>query len=183
MPNYLDSDLNDAGVFQLIPNSTQNGHVIKVELKKTKTQQQMEKDQGTKLPFNMAVVDWEIDEGEFSGRKIRFDNIMLGGTSAEGKPISLGQLCSFLHYTGVPWICRRCNTEHNNKHSFLIATKDDSPLKPGNYYCPSCKNPNPRIGYDPDTFKEARCGLSIGSKKQDDSDKEFNIIRGYTDLV
>jgi hypothetical protein len=170
---YLDSELNDAGTFALIPNSTQNAHVYENEYKQSKG------------GAPMSVLGWLIEEGEFAGRKIRFDNIMLGGLSKDGKPLSLGQLCSFLHYTGTIWSCGHCSHESTEKHGFLIVKKEtqEEGLKIGNYYCPECKNPKPRIKFDTDTFMGARCGISIGSQKQEGTDREFNIVRGYTDLI
>jgi hypothetical protein len=176
----LDSDLEGAGIFQLIPNSVQNGHVVAVDDVDEQGNFKL-----TKAGAPRVNLDWEIDEGEFAGRKIRFDMIILGGKSAKGDAISLSRLCSFLHFTGVPWTCKKCGTKHTEKKSFLIAKKEDketSGLTPGNYYCPSCKDPKPAIKYDTSDFMSARCGLSIGSKKQDGSDKEFNEIKAYTDL-
>lgn len=181
---YLDSELNDAAVFTLIPNGPQNAHVTDVTVK------------NSRAGAPMAQLDWQVDEGEYVGRKIRFDTIMLGGMSKDQKPISLSQLCQFLHHTGVPWTCKSCGAEHKGPHSFLIATAEhkDEGLKNGGYYCPSCKNPKPRIAYDTDNFKGARCGVRIGSRKQqpivedgvvvrEGSDKEFNEIQAYMDLV
>lgn len=179
MPPILDSDLNDAGVFQLIPSATYNGQIIVCEIKRSKGN------------APMAVSDWQILEtpnstNEFLGRKVRFDNVMLGGMSKDNKPLSLGQLCSLMYYAGIPWQCKQCGAKHEGLHSFLLATKEDaaegSGLKVGNYYCPACKNPKPGMVWDTDHLLNARCGISIGSKKEEGGDREFNYIRGYADL-
>lgn len=170
-----DSELNDAGVFQLVPNGIYNAHVVANVLK------------SSKAGAPMVVLDWmlEQDQGDFAGRKIRFDNVMLGGLSKDKKPLSLGQLCSFLHYTGVPWKCKACGTEYSEPKAFFVPNKQEAEehgLKVGNYYCRECKNPKPAIIYDTDHFLGARCGIRVGSSKQEGTDKEFNNVISYTDL-
>lgn len=182
----------EASQFQLIPNSIQNGHVTKVDdtgpdgqIKKTKSG----------LGFQISL-DWTLDEGEFATREIRFDNMSLGGfyedqKTKEKKPLNTSSLCVFLSKTGVPWECKSCN---NGKapRKFHIGTGDDGVTK-GKYVCPDCKSPQGlKINYNTAEFMGARCGLSIGSQKKTttaddgtklvDPDKEFNVIKGYTDL-
>lgn len=172
----LDSELNDAGVFQLVPKANYNGSVIACEIKATSS------GKGT-----MANLDWQIVNGpngnmEFAGRKIRFDNIMLAGKSKDDKPLALSQLCSFIYHTGMPWQCKSCGTAFDEVHSFLIATKDDEGLKPGNYYCKNCRTAGGII-FDTDHFMNQRCGITVGQKKGDNTDKEFNTITAYLDWM
>lgn len=176
----VDSELNDAAIFTLVPKGIYNGQVV---AKQDKTSQG---------GAPMAVIDWQItaapnNDPQFIGRKVRYDNIMLGGLSKDKKPLNLGQLCSFLHYTGIPWRCKHCSTNYAERHSFLIAKAEDcaegSGLKIGNFYCPNCKNPKPAIVYDTDDFMGASCGIGIGSSKGLTGDKEFNNITGYTDML
>lgn len=175
----VSSDLNDAGTFTLIPKGPQNAHVVKVsDMNKENTGPLMSQGGAP-----MVQLDWEIDEGEYSGRQVKFDTLMLGGNSKEGKPISLGALCSFLHYTGTPWGCLDCGSTEASRLFHLGQDSDkDIGLKKGNYYCPDCKSPKPRITYDTSNFMGARCKVGVGSRKGND-DREFNNITGYTALV
>lgn len=179
----------EASQFQLIPHSIQNGHVSKVDdtgpdgkIKKTKSGHGIQ-----------IALDWAIDEGEYAGREIRYDNLSLGGKyekDGELHELNTAPLCVFLSKTGVPWECKSCN---NGKapRKFHIGTGDDGVTK-GKYVCPDCKNPKLKINYNTSEFLGARCGLSIGSQKKTttgadgvkvvDPDKEFNVVKGYTDL-
>lgn len=179
MPNYLESDLNDAGQFQNIPIGIYNAHVTSVDLKPSQA------------GAPMATLEWTIDEGEQVNKRVRYDTVMLGGKTKEGKPQSLGKMCSLIHYAGLPWQCNPkrggCGTQHSGPHSFLIATAADhegNPLiKIGNYYCPTCKNPTPSILWDTDVLLGARCGVRVGPKKKEEgSTSQFDEIKGYTDL-
>lgn len=180
----LDSTLENAGVFVNIPDGIYNARVYEVE---DKDPTDPTKGRTSKGGAPMAILHWEIIDGEHATKKVKYDNIMLGGMTREGKPMPLGQYCSFLHYTGVPWTCLDCDTRHSDRHSFLIAVKEDkarkSNLKIGSFYCKACEAPLPRISVDTDDFLGARCAISIGSEKQEGTDKVFNKVRGYTDLV
>lgn len=180
MPNYLESDLNDAGTFQNLPIGIYNMHITAVDLKPSQA------------GAPMATLDWTIDEGEYKDKKLRFDTVMLGGISKAGKPLSLGKMCALIHYAGLPWQCNPqrggCGANHSGTHSFLIARKEDHDANPaltvGNYYCPACKNPKPSIRWDTDVLMGARCGGRIGPKKKEEGTTSvFDEIKGYTDLV
>jgi len=169
----MDSELEGASTFSLIPSGLVNAHVSEKEDKLSKD---------SKAP--MAQLEWTIDEGEHQGRKIKFDTIMLGGKTKDGKPQSLGNLCSFIYYTGYPWTCGHCGVEHTDKHSFHIGTKEDADkgVKIGQYVCPDCFNPVPKISHNTDLMKGQRCGLRVGSRKEEGGDREFNKVVAYTDL-
>jgi len=176
----LSSDLQDAGVYTLIPNGRYNAHVIAV---RDTDRNDISKPLTSQGGAPMVQLDWEIDEGEYAKRQIRFDTLMLGGNSKEGKPISLGALCSFLHFTGTPWSCMDCNNTEASRKFYLGDIADNTiGLKKGNFYCPDCKSPKPRITYDTGNFMGARCGVGVASRKGND-DREFNNIKGYTDLT
>lgn len=180
------SELTDAGEFQNIPDkSLVNGHVIEVN---DTDPNDPGKPRTTKGKAPCADLTWEVDEGEYAGRKIRFDLIIFGGKSLEGKPISLSRICQFLNKTGVPWNCLDCNNGEKPRE-FYVATGDSDDvgrgLKKGNYYCPDCKtggDGHPRVDYDTSNFMGARCGLAIGIRKEENGDREFNTIKGYTAL-
>jgi len=177
------SDLQDAGEFQNIPDKTLcNGHTIEVN---DTDPNDVGKQRTTKANAPCVDLTWEVDEGEYAGKKVKFDMIILGGKSKEGKPISLARLCSFLNHTGVPWECADCNNGEKAR-KFYVATGDSDDvergLKKGNYYCPDCKAPTPRVEYDTANFMGARCGLGIGIRKEENGDREFNTIKGYTAL-
>ena len=189
----LESTLDNAAVFTLIPDGTANGRVCEVDDKARDSSGNVILTNGEptiKLSQGgapMSIQTWEIYEGEHIGKKIKFDNMMLGGLTKEGKPMPLGQYCAFLHYTGVPWTCIDCGTRYSDRHAFLIATKQDKErngnLKVGSFYCKNCEAALPKISADTDDFLGARCGISIGHKKQQNSEREFNEVRGYTDLI
>lgn len=179
----LDSELEDASSGVLIPDSIQNGRVYEID---DKDPNDPTKIRTSEAGAPMAVLNWEIYEGEFTGRKIRYNTLMLGGQTKAGKPMPLGNYCAFLQYTGVPWTCLRCNHRHTDVGGFTIADKvlksEHPDLKIGSYYCSKCLNPDPRINADTDDFMGARCGLSIGSEKKEGTDQIFNKIKGYTKL-
>ena len=177
----LSSDLQDAGIQSTIPNGVYNAHVCEVrDMDKNDVSKPLLSQAGAPMVQN----DWEIDEGDYAGRKIKFDTIMLGGMSKDGKPISLGNLCNFLHRTGVPWKCLDCNNPEIGRKFYIAEGNDEDKaagLKKGNFYCPDCKSLKPRITYDTAQFLGARCGIGVGTKPNTDG-REFNIIKGYTDL-
>lgn len=179
----LTSDI-EAKAFQLIPNSIQNAHVKEMdavdpatgEIKKTKS------GLGRQI-----TLDWEIDEGEHAGKVVRFNNLTLGGhyidkTTGEQKPLSTVDLCEFLTHTGVPWKCLNCNNAEAPRKFHIGTGPEGDGITKGKYVCPDCKNTNTRITYNTDNFLGARCGIRIGSKKQEGGDKEFNEVRGYAPL-
>lgn len=178
----LTSDIEGASVASTIPQGPYSAHVCNVM---DTDKNDVTKPLTSRAGAPMVQLDWEIDEGDYAGRKIKFDTIMLGGNSAEGKPIGLGNLCNFLHRTGVPWHCRDCGSEADETaRRFYIAdgTEDDKSkgLKKGNFYCPDCKSAVPRIGYDTANFNGARCKIGVGTKTNEG--REFNIVKGYADI-
>jgi|SRR6185369_13805304 len=178
----LSSDI-EAKQYQNIPNSHQNGHVIKLDDTDPNDPTSVKKTSSGK--GYQVTMDWEIDEGEYAGRVVRYDNLSVGGNyidkdTKEEKPLNLTKLCEFLSLTGVKWECTHCKSGKRG-HKFYIGTGEDG-LNKGTYYCPDCKNPKLKINYNTSDFLGARCGLSIGSKPQQGSDKEFNIVKGYLPL-
>lgn len=179
----LTSEL-EASTFQMIPDKTvANAHVIKVDdtgpdggIKKTKS--------GLGIQITL---DWEVDEGEYSGREIRFDNLSLGGhyedkKTGEKKPLNTAALCQFLSHTGVPWECKSCNNGKASRKLY-IGTRDDGPALQGKYLCPDCKHPQLNIRYNTSEFMGARCAISIGIQKKEGTDKEFNTVKGYLPTI
>lgn len=178
----LSSDLEGASTVSTIPIGPYKAHTIEV---RDTDPSDVQKGLTSRAGAPMVQLDWEVDEGDYSGKRVKYDTIMLGGKSAEGKPIGLGNLCNFLHRTGTPWYCRDCETESQERgHRFYIGegSEDDKTrgLKRGFFYCPECKNPVPRIGYDTSNFLGARCTIGVGVKTNEG--REFNIIKGYSDV-
>jgi hypothetical protein len=180
----LTSELQDAGVATTIPNGIYNAHVCEV---RDTDRNDVNKILTSQAGAPMVQLDWEVEEGDYTGRKIKFDTIMLGGMSKEGKPIQLSNLCNFLHRTGVPWTCEDCHNPEIGRRFYIAEGSEDDKahgLKKGNFYCPDCKSvgtgDGPRITYETKTFMGARCGIGVGTKPGTDG-REFNIIKGYTD--
>lgn len=178
----MTSTLNDAGMGSTIPKGLYNAHVIEVG---DHDKNDVGKPLTSKAGAPMVDLTWMVDEGPYADKKIRYDTVMLGGNSKEGKPISLGRLCTFLHFTGVPWECADCRNGERAREFYIAQDTDDDKargLKKGNFYCPDCKALDPRMEYDTANFQSARCGVGVNTKKQEGSDREFNTITGYTTL-
>jgi len=181
----LTSTLQDAGVATTIPNAIYTAHVCELF---DEDKNDITKGLTSQAGAPMVQMHWEVDEGDYTGRKIKYDTIMLGGLSREGKPIQLSNLCNFLHRTGVPWSCLDCENPEIGRRFYIAEGNEDDKskgLKKGNFYCPDCKTagPNsPRITYETKTFLGARCRIGVGSKPGTDG-REFNIVKGYTDLA
>lgn len=179
----LSSEIGEARQFQLIPKSLQNAHVY--ELVDTDPNDPSKFLHSKSGKIIQCILGWEVDEGEFAGRKVRYNYLVLKGTYTEKdtnqeKDMPITKLLDFLSFTGVPWECNLCKSGKRG-HRFLIGTGDDGLIK-GKYYCPDCKADKISINYNTSDFMGARCAISIGSEKRDGQDNEYNVVRGYAPL-
>lgn len=130
----------------------------------------------------MANLTWEVDEGEYAGTIIKFNNVVLGGINKQGKPINPFQLANLLDTTHIPWNCRECNNDREARRLYWGTGEDG--LEKGKAYCPDCKSPTFNIGYNTDDFvgPASRCRLKVSTYKPEGKDDEFNRVDGYLPL-
>ena len=102
----------------------------------------------------MWTGNFEVNEGPFAGKQVRFHNVMLSGVSKKGKDINTGMpggLCEYINGGLIPWECLGCG--HKNRGGLLHgATAESSGLDKSKFYCPSCKT-DADMKYDTKDFQ------------------------------
>ena len=162
----MDSDLSGTVSISPMPDGEYSAHVVEVE------------DSVSKAGNPMVTLTWQIDDGEFSGRRIRYDTVMTGGKTKEGRAMPLFLLCNFLDATGTAWECLNCHNGEQGRHFYIGKGPNEDGLDYGQYVCPDCKAAD--FTYDTANFNGARCVIKVGSRKNEGTDRVFNEIQGYT---
>lgn len=128
---------------------------------------------------------WTIEEGEYQGREIRFDDVEIGGTdSRTGEPAILYRLAELMTALEVPWTCRVCHPDPNDiddRVTDFIRGTGDNGLKKGRIFCPDCRQ-EAKPDYDTNNFVGKVCKGGIDIRKGKSDDKEYNFIKRYTHL-
>jgi len=120
----------------------------------------------------MAVLEWTVSDGPFTGRRVGFHNVMLGGVTKAGNPMPLRELCSLIDAVKAPW-----------------ATSADKPLVSRPFKRVKQDNGNilfidPDTGDQvtnidmnfPDDFLSKDAKVRFGVRKQLGSDREYNEV-------
>lgn len=163
------ADLTNVKAFENIPDGIQTIrlHVCKPTISRE-----------TKNP--MIENTWKVEGGEYDGREIRYDNVVLSGKSKEGNPIVPFTLVSLLEALEAPWRCGNCGVEGARDFLRGKGPEDDGLVK-GQIYCPDCSQPV-NIEFDTDDLEGKRCLGDIDHRKAKGSDKEYNFVKKYGKL-
>lgn len=163
----VSADFSDISAFEVCPKNIYNAHIDKCENTKSKAQN------------FMHVLTWMIEDGDYNGKTIKFDNVVYSGTGKDGKPISPFNLAGLLDAIEISWECADCHKE--GVRDFYWSNGEDG-LKKGHMYCPDCKQPAKPI-YDTDHFFGARCRIAVDVAPIPDTDRQKNEIRKYLKLA
>ena len=127
----LTSDFSGFKEFTTMPETFYKGHIHSMDR------------QASKANNPMRTFSWMIDqEGEYSGREIRFDRVVIGGQKDDGTPINLISLFRLIDATQLAWECLKCNNG-TAPRDFL---RGEGPEEDGGnglekvrFHCPDCR--------------------------------------------
>lgn len=123
----IQHNLADVETLQPVPKDWYPAHVIKYSYADSKASIQRG------APEKMFSLDWEIDEGEFAGRKILFDGVSLS-------PKAAGFLAEFLDGIKMERTCLNCRAEFTEAKR---VSKEDSKINKAGLACPHCNDQGP----------------------------------------
>lgn len=158
-------DLADVGSMEPLPKDWYTAHIIKSEYKMSKASNQP-----------MFTVDWEVDEGEYAGRKINYDNISLS-------PKAAFMVNDFLEACKVERECTEC---HNTFTEGKRVTREESKINKAGLACPSCGSQAPVEWDAGDPPGQAmvgwRCMIGVTIGEPNEKGQQFNSVEGYAPI-
>lgn len=127
----------------------------------------------------MLVVQWKAVDGEFNGRIVGIENLMLGGSTKSGEPMPLFAIYRVIDALKVPWACLICQTDAEN------ATLETRPFTQrkidGNiqYFCPEGGHKLGNVTTDWQMWENRQCYTQVGHEMIPNTDRERNRIIGH----
>jgi hypothetical protein len=115
----------------------------------------------------MLTLTWHLEETGDCGDTVRFDRVMLGGTTRKGDPMPLFRLCELVEATGVEWICKACGGAATGFNK-----------EKGTYKCPECGEVA-SMEFDTDDLLMATAKVKVSLQKKEGDDREFPQIDHY----
>jgi hypothetical protein len=127
----------------------------------------------------MLCLQFQIDEGEYSGRLVPSTEkmayrIMVGGTKEDGSPHDLGRFFSTINALKAEWACGKCN--HKTTQNFV---KEKS-----KYHCPNCGAIANEVGVETDTddWMGLRCRVQVDLRDIEGFEEPVNEVKGLRPL-
>lgn len=171
----ISANLDDYTPMTAVPEKIYKAHVSAIKA----TDDNGQPLRGKKSGNLMLELTHTIDEDPYTGREIRFDNIVYAGTDKNKKPISPFRLVDLIEATGAAWECEACHS--GLRRTSFIKGKGENGFEKGYYYCPDCKQ---KAQISVDTDQIVGCPLLIAvSIEPDLKGNDRNTIKAYAPMV
>ena len=152
------SDLNGTTILKPVQPGIYTGKITMLEVSQSQTGNPM------------MTLTWVLEDTGDCGDTVRFDIVMLGGTTKKGDPMPLFRLCDLLEALQVSWECGDCGAN-------VVGFDRESDA----YCCPEC-GAVAKVNFDTDDLLLQPCRVKVGLEKKEGTDKEYPKILNYYPL-
>lgn len=169
----MTSNLSESSALDIVPDGEYKTVPSKIEERTSKLN-----DDGTG-GNPMIVTTWRAVGGEYNDRVVAIENLMVGGSTKDGRPMPTFKLLNVIESLGAPWSCAICHPDEDN------AVLESRPFKKVraegsiHNYCPEGNHKIGNITFDYSYWEGRQCITRVGHEKMLNSDRERNFVRSH----